>query len=203
MDDGEGGAIGGGGRVNDMKRQLIALAIVGVLSVTVMPSATHAYSYAGMRWPSTYPNVTVTIDNSTIPTQWNSAFTSAMSAWNNAGSRMRFSNYVGGSHTVSLKFAWFAPWLALTTTSYTGSTIFDCKTVFNNRYSWDVNGAWNKYDAWSVMTHEFGHWITLNDLYGSGDREKTMYGSGLPGEVRQRSLDIDDVNGIRSVYGVR
>ncbi len=104
---------------------------------------------------------------------------------------------------MSLKFAWFASWLALTTTSYTGNTIYDTKIVFNNRYSWDVNGAYNKYDAWSVMTHELGHWLLLKDLYGSSDREKTMYGYTDVGEVRQRSLDIDDVNGIRAIYGIR
>ena len=48
----------------------------------------------------------------------------------------------------------------------------------------------------SVMTHEFGHWLALNDLYGDDDDQKVMYGyfNGDP-------ITSDDILGITSIYG--
>lgn len=185
-----------------MRKILLGLSCFA-LAIMVMPRSAHAYSYAGYRWPGSYPNMTVAIDFSTIPYAWSTPFGYAMGAWNNAGSKARFSVSSGGGHTVSLKFAWFASWLAQTRIASSGGSIYDVDTVFNNRWSWDVNGASNKYDAWSVMTHELGHWLTLNDLYNSWDYWKTMYGVTAPGLTYQRTLDSDDINGIRAIYGVR
>jgi len=41
----------------------------------------------------------------------------------------------------------------------------------------------------------------LNDLYGGSDSEKTMYGYANTGETKKRSLETDDKNGIKYIYG--
>lgn len=185
-------------------RMICMSLVAAALLLVAVPLPAQAYKYAGVRWSGTYPSVPVTIDYSTIPYAWSTAFGHAMGAWNNANSKARFNVQSGGSRTVSLKFAWFASWLAQTRFAYSGGYLTDADIVFNNRWSWDVNGAANKYDAWSVMTHELGHWLVLNDLYNASDYSKTMYGvMAQTGLTYQRTLDQDDINGIRAIYGVR
>jgi len=42
--------------------------------------------------------------------------------------------------------------------------------------------------------------LSLGDLYGSGDTEKTMYGYSSPGETKKRTLHQDDIDGICYIY---
>ncbi len=72
--------------------------------------------------------------------------------------------------------------------------------VFNDSYLWSSTGEAGKYDIQAIAAHEFGHTLSLGDLYGGGDTEKTMYGYGSKGETKARSLHQDDVDGIRYIY---
>lgn len=56
------------------------------------------------------------------------------------------------------------------------------------------------FDVQAVATHEFGHWLDLLDLYDSSSSETTMYYQISPGEIKKRSLDSDDIAGIRAIY---
>ena len=78
--------------------------------------------------------------------------------------------------------------------------ILESDIVFNTAFQWSSAGASGKYDLQSVATHELGHALSLEDLYGPGDVEKTMYGKTSPGETKQRSLHADDVAGIVYLY---
>ena len=73
-------------------------------------------------------------------------------------------------------------------------------TVLNTYYQWSTSGEVNKIDVRSVVTHELGHWLTLLDLSGGGNTEKTMYYMILPGETKKRTLETDDINGINYIY---
>lgn len=42
--------------------------------------------------------------------------------------------------------------------------------------------------------------MSLGDLYGSGDTEKTMYGYASLGETKKRTLHQDDIDGISYIY---
>lgn len=176
--------------------------IIIVLAVAmVAPQSVAAYSYSGHHWDFSNPTqVSVTIMGS-VPSAWYSAIARSMNSWTNAGARFRF---IAGSsgNGVNFKNVWWAPGaLAVTYATEWGSRITERDTDINSRYSWDVNGDPAKYDIQNVMTHELGHWLMLNDLYGAGDYWKTMYGYAGRGTTYQRTLESDDVNGIRAIYG--
>jgi hypothetical protein len=74
--------------------------------------------------------------------------------------------------------------------------------VFNKRYPWAVfpsspecQSSPDAYDLQNVATHEFGHWIGLDDLFDDSDRDLTMYGFGAGGEVKRRTLGTGDISG--------
>ena len=62
-------------------------------------------------------------------------------------------------------------------------------------------------DLQNTMTHEVGHFLGLDhteEATFTGDsgqwREATMFASAELGEVRKRSLEVDDINGICAIY---
>lgn len=90
-------------------------------------------------------------------------------------------------------------------------TVVNVDTIMNSRHPW----AWtnpnstdpdqncsnpNSYDAQNILTHELGHWVGLDDLYGSADEDNTMYGYGAKGELKKDTLETGDVNGAQSIY---
>jgi hypothetical protein len=78
--------------------------------------------------------------------------------------------------------------------------IVDSDIRFNTRERWSTKKAKNAYDLQSVAAHEFGHSLCLEDLYGAGDKSKTMYGYGSRGDFKQRTLHPADKRGIQALY---
>ena len=78
--------------------------------------------------------------------------------------------------------------------------IVDSDIRFNTRERWSTKKAKNAYDLQSVAAHEFGHSLCLLDLYGAGDKSKTMYGYGSRGDFKQRTLHPADKRGIQALY---
>ena len=78
--------------------------------------------------------------------------------------------------------------------------IVDSDIRFNTRERWSTKKAKNAYDLQSVAAHEFGHSLCLLDLYGAGDKSKTMYGYGSRGDFKQRTLHPADKRGIQELY---
>jgi hypothetical protein len=81
-----------------------------------------------------------------------------------------------------------------------GPTITECDFMFNDRCAWSTDGASGTYDVQSVAVHEFGHFLTLNDLYGDPDWAKIMYGVTHGKGTTHRTLHDDDIAGIRWIY---
>jgi hypothetical protein len=57
-------------------------------------------------------------------------------------------------------------------------------------------------DVQNIVTHEFGHWAGLADLYNSADSLLTMYGYSGYGVTYQRDLGLGDRMGVQAVYGL-
>ena len=86
------------------------------------------------------------------------------------------------------------PWvLARTYVSYSNYIILDCDVVFNTSdFLFQTDGQ--DPDVQSVMCHEFGHWLMLNDIGDSNSMMNSSYTGG-------HTLSQDDISGIIYIYG--
>jgi len=91
--------------------------------------------------------------------------------------------------------------IAVTYIWYSDSQILETDTLLNNLYKWSLSGESGKMDVQNIMTHEFGHWCGLDDLYDDKDYWLTMYGYASYGETYKRTLGLGDIQGLRTVYG--
>lgn len=91
--------------------------------------------------------------------------------------------------------------IAVTYIWYVGDTIIETDTRLNTYYKWSLTGEPNKMDVQNIMTHEFGHWCGLDDLYDDRDYWLTMYGYASYGETYKRTLGLGDILGLQKVYG--
>ncbi|MCJ7469538.1 hypothetical protein MUO74_03430 [Candidatus Bathyarchaeota archaeon] len=91
--------------------------------------------------------------------------------------------------------------IAVTYLWYSGDRITETDCRMNTRYAWSLTGEAGKMDVQNIMTHEFGHWCGLADLYNAADYWLTMYGYGNYGETYKRTLGLGDINGLEAVYG--
>lgn len=80
-------------------------------------------------------------------------------------------------------------------------------TLFNKNLQWSINnpangdcgGVAGTYDVQNIATHEFGHWVGLDDLYSDTDKDLTMYGYGTTQELKKDSLGLGDKTGASAV----
>jgi hypothetical protein len=96
----------------------------------------------------------------------------------------------GGANVIAVTYIW-----------YSGSTILETDTKMNTWFKWSLSGEARKMDVQNIMTHEFGHWCGLADLYADKDYWLTMYGYSNYGETYKQTLGLGDILGLRVVYG--
>jgi len=100
-------------------------------------------------------------------------------------------NWTFGGSAIAVNIYW-----------YSGSLILHNDVCFNNyNFTWSDSGQSGRMDIQNIAAHEFGHNLCLADLYDAGSREFTMYGYSSAGETKKRSLEYDDIDGIRYIYG--
>jgi len=178
------------------------------------------FGLTGWRLPSA--GITWKLNTATLPPTVGvqpalTALTAAFATWTGADRKEKF--YYGGTTSakrpqldyvngvmwgkisagaIAITYVWY----------YTGMGIIaDIDTVFNSHYPWAVfNSAKGEcqatpdaYDVQDIATHEFGHWVGLDDLYSTYDRDLTMYGYGAGGELTKRTLGVGDITGANSV----
>ncbi len=93
--------------------------------------------------------------------------------------------------------------LAYTTVMVYSDTgiLADGDIVFNTAYSYgDAFSNSYVYDFESILTHEIGHVIGLGDLYSTTCNKMTMYGYSPQGDISKRTLERDDIKGLRLIY---
>jgi hypothetical protein len=91
--------------------------------------------------------------------------------------------------------------IAVTYIWYSGNMILETDTRLNTLFKWSLTGEAKKMDVQNIMTHEFGHWCGLDDLYDDKDYWLTMYGYADYGETYKQSLGLGDILGLQFVYG--
>lgn len=90
--------------------------------------------------------------------------------------------------------------LAKTTVTFDAGdgTILDADIEVNHAYNeFTLGDDHVVYDLQSVITHEIGHFLGLDH---SPDFSATMYAGYDEGSVEQRTLELDDVEGICAIY---
>ena len=91
--------------------------------------------------------------------------------------------------------------IAVTYIWYSGDRILETDTRMNTWFKWSLSGETRKMGVQNIMTHEFGHWCGLNDLYNNKDYWLTMYGYANYGETYKQTLGLGDISGLQVVYG--
>jgi len=79
--------------------------------------------------------------------------------------------------------------------------IAEVDTLFNTYYKWSLSGESGKMDLMNIATHEFGHWLLLEDMYNKPSGDQTMYGYSTYGETSKQTLESGDIAGIDAIYG--
>lgn len=186
------------------------------------PDTTQPTNYGLTGWHLPAGGITWRLNESTVPSSVGvaaarEAITTAFATWTMVDTQKVFVD--GGTTTV--KGARFdrvnavlwgrlgASSIAVTYVWYYTATglVAEVDTVFNKRYPWAVFNPANgecqttpdAYDLQNIATHEFGHWIGLDDLYNDSDKDLTMYGFGAGGELKKRTLEQGDYGGANAV----
>lgn len=85
-----------------------------------------------------------------------------------------------------------------------GKVIRDADLALNSTQHWEpISGepdSRHSYDIQSILTHELGHWLALEDIYSPDSAAQTMHGSTKYGETRKRTLALGDVVGLQKAY---
>ena len=85
--------------------------------------------------------------------------------------------------------------------------IIEFDIVFNTQQPWGIDPdgeggiTIDNFDIQNIATHEAGHTLHLGDLYEDEYNIMTMYGYAIKGEVKKRSLEWGDINGVHKLYG--
>ena len=82
-----------------------------------------------------------------------------------------------------------------------GKHIVETDLRMNTNWAWSLSGEAGKMDTQNILTHEFGHWIGLNDLYKNADYWLTMYGYADYGQTWKQTLGLGDINGLQAICG--
>lgn len=95
--------------------------------------------------------------------------------------------------------------IAVTTVWYNPATkaIAEFDVMFDTDWNWgDATVDATKMDLQNIATHELGHGVGLGDVYESACSAVTMYGYSNYGETQKRTLELPDITGLRTLYGI-
>lgn len=192
-----------------MRNAYILLGIF-VLTVLLYPSSVNCYTLLSGNWnyqtnPMGEPMV---VDDNTPDTAGElDAILAAMSTWDNAGAKFKFT-YGGragnpaptydGVNQIRWEPRYDATWLAVCTWWSSSGRILEADIIFNERYDWASGDTIpiGTYDVQSVALHELGHVLGLGHSAPPAIMQ-TVIGSGL----KRRVLTSDDINGLLAIYG--
>lgn len=185
----------------------------------VLEDSQAAFVYSGMKWGGTDPMGEAYLVNINSGEaggsggsvqDFRNAVIAAASTWSNVPSADFVFPYGGtttatqtgynGSNEVLFRNEGGTGALATATWWYTttDNIIVEADITINDYYAWDATGSpsGSEFDLQSVMTHEFGHWLSLGH---DSDPASIMYYAISAGTLK-RTLHQNDVNGISYIY---
>jgi hypothetical protein len=163
--------------------------------------------------------VSYNIERNTIPTSlgWDASIHAAAQTWNDVNPS-HFTFYNSAYDDVNIIYAESMSNqydLAVTGPAHWNNWFYitHMHTAFNSDLNWDTNntpnqnpftldnnGSTTTYNVQNVMTHEFGHWLELEDTYSESCNSVTMYGNIGVGDIGKISLSIHDEDAINWMY---
>jgi hypothetical protein len=165
------------------------------------------YSVDGAKWGVASATYKIGVY---IPANWSPSIDASTATWNSVGAGFRLLNDPGSTNELSYidlvaKYgSSYANTYAVTTTwsSVSTSRISKATIEINTKWAWSIAGEPNMADVQNILTHEFGHWMRLLDIYSpSTCSEVTMWGTAPLGEIKKRTLEQSDIDGFLSLYG--
>lgn len=178
----------------------------GTSTSTTSPLQQGCYNTDGSKWAVSSATYKI---GSTIPDGWAASINASTATWNAAGAPFQLVNDPNSTNELSFadlvnKYgSSYNNTYAVTTTWSSNSTrrISRATIEINSKWQWSTSGEAGKADVQNILTHEFGHWMRLLDIYSpSTCGEVTMWGSATSGETKKRTLDQADIDGFKSLY---
>jgi hypothetical protein len=187
---------------------------------SISATIVYAYSYSGYKWGVNSVSYHV---NNAFSVSFRSAIIASDLSWDQSGSKFRLS-YAGTTTRNPNVFSGYSydgyndvghfnlgipGTIAATFGRLSGNTILERDTTLNTYYNFSTTGDPALHDVRNIMTHEFGHWLDLLDLtyefspsWCGFAGESTMCAYAAPEETNKRSLETDDKDGIKAIYGI-
>ena len=104
-----------------------------------------------------------------------------------------FDDYYADSNIIAAANIWYSP---------ATKEIVEFDIVLETDYVWgDASLNAELMDLQNIAIHELGHAVGLADVYETDCSEVTMYGYSGNGEIKKRTLEPDDITGLRALYG--
>ena len=154
------------------------------LTPTITPTPNRSGSgtcwSSGASWPDYNTNYSI---ESSIPTNWVTLIESAATTWTNITPSHFSLSRLQGSPNFIAKGPVNKPaeWIAITNVYASSTTpIILVTTTFDETDSFDIVSVPSSYQVEDVITHEFGHWLQLEDISTPGCEAVTMWHSMPP-----------------------
>ena len=180
--------------------------LTGTTTTTTTTTST-CYGASTWKWPNGAANYRL---NASVPAAWAPSIAAAAATWTASGAAFSLTVNTASINeltmvdlvakygsTYSNTYALSIVWSNTTTNQITKAVI-----EIGTKWQWSTTAQANMADVQNILTHEFGHWLRLADIYSpSTCSETTMWGSAMLGETKKRTLEQPDINGIVSLYG--
>ncbi len=197
-------------KIKKQKALNIVLIFLSILiCLFIKTNSSSAFEYKGYSWKknnNSWPQYRVYINYSTLPTSFKKMVFFSRMEWNKKGASKQYFYYSKKSRNrIYLKYEGNTRYLSLTYITHREyiisrePVIQECDTKINISKNWNIIGTpmpWEN-DLQSVVTHELGHWLSLEH---SGNLT-TMNKFNPMGTTFGRSLHQDDIDGIQHIYG--
>ena len=127
-----------------------------------------ATAFTGTKWGTTSATYAI---GANVPSTWGPSINASAATWNSAGAAFQLVNNQYSANTLSMvdlvaKYGTsYSNRYALTTNWFSSNIISKTIIEIGTKWQWSTSGQANMADVQNIITHEFGHWMHLIDIY--------------------------------------